>query len=209
MPLRNHFRPPVSKRASWEMLHGQWPAAIVQQLRTTLPPGFTAGPRVHLGTFYEIDVSAYEADDVPQPAPGDAGGGAVAAWTATEPSVAVEVEPEEEYEYAVHVYDAERDQTLVAAVELVSPANKDRPEKRNSFVARCAALLKGRGVGVRGGPGDGAALQPVHRADGVHRPGGGRPDERRPAGDLRRRLPVGAARGQDAARNVVPRHARR
>jgi Protein of unknown function (DUF4058) len=150
MPLRDHFRPPVSKRASWEMLHGQWPAAIVQRLRTTLPPGYTAGPRVHLGTFYEIDVSAYESDDSP-PSPGsnagNGGGVAVASWAATEPSVAVEVEPDEEYEYAVHVYDAEREQTLVAAIEIVSPANKDRPEKRNSFVAKCAALLRA-GVSV-------------------------------------------------------------
>ncbi len=129
MPLRDHFRPPVSKRASWEMLHGQWPAAIVTQLRATLPPGYTAGPRVHLGTFYEIDVSAYQSDDAPL-SPGSNA-----------------VEPDEEYEYAVHVYDAEHEQTLVAAIEIVSPANKDRPEKRNSFVAKCAALLRA-GVSV-------------------------------------------------------------
>lgn len=151
MPLRDHFRPPVSKRASWEAFHGGWPMVIVQQLRTTLPPGFTAGPRVHLGTFCEIDVSAYETDDAPrQPAwNADAGNGGLAAsaWMASEPSVAVEVEPEEDYEYAVHVYDAEREQTLVAAIEIVSPANKDRPEKRNNFVAKCAALLRA-GVSV-------------------------------------------------------------
>lgn len=150
MPLRNHFRPPVSKRASWEMLHAMWPAAIVQQLRATLPPGYTAGPRVHLGTFYEIDVSTYQSDEPAQSSGWSAdageGGVAVAAWTATEPSVAVEVEPDKEYEYAVHVYDAEREQTL-AAIEIVSPANKDRPEKRNSFVAKCAALLRA-GVSV-------------------------------------------------------------
>lgn len=29
----------------------------------------------------------------------------------------------------------------VAAVEIVSPANKDRPEHRRMFVAKCAALL--------------------------------------------------------------------
>lgn len=150
MPLRDHFRPPVSKRASWEALHGQWPAAIVTQLRATLPPGFTAGPRVHLGAFYEIDVSTYESDGPGAsnwtPANGN-GGVAVAPWVGTEPTVAIDVEPEEEYEYAVHVYDAEREQALVAAIEIVSPANKDRPEKRNSFVAKCAALLR-HGVSV-------------------------------------------------------------
>ena len=31
MPLRDHFRPPLDDIASWEELHGQWPAMIVQQ----------------------------------------------------------------------------------------------------------------------------------------------------------------------------------
>src|SRR5262249_6226159 len=31
---------------------------------------------------------------------------------------------------------------LVAAVEIVSPANKDRPEHRRAFVAKCIALLQ-------------------------------------------------------------------
>jgi hypothetical protein len=33
------------------------------------------------------------------------------------------------------------------AIELVSPANEDRPEKRNAFVGKCAALLRS-GVAV-------------------------------------------------------------
>src|ERR1019366_3812455 len=33
-------------------------------------------------------------------------------------------------------------QRLVAAIELVSPANKDRPEHRRAFAAKCAALLQ-------------------------------------------------------------------
>jgi hypothetical protein len=36
---------------------------------------------------------------------------------------------------------------LVAVVEIVSPANKDRPEKRRAFVGKCAALLR-KGVAV-------------------------------------------------------------
>src|SRR5271157_5354199 len=36
---------------------------------------------------------------------------------------------------------------LVAAIEIVSPANKDRPEHRNVFVAKCVALLQ-KGVAV-------------------------------------------------------------
>jgi hypothetical protein len=117
---------------------------IVQQLRKTLPQGFTAGPSVHLGTFYEIDVSTYEKDDAPVsgPKPANGNNGPAVQWNSVEPSVAVEVEPDEEYEYAVNIYDTEGERTLVAAIEIVSPANKDRPEKRNSFVAKCAALLR-------------------------------------------------------------------
>jgi hypothetical protein len=40
----------------------------------------------------------------------------------------------------------------VAAIEIVSPANKDRPEHRRKFVAKCAALLQ-QGVSVwKAGP---------------------------------------------------------
>jgi len=58
MPLRDHFRPPLDDVASWEELHGQWPASIVQYLRTRLPAGYVAGPRVHLGSLVEILVTA-------------------------------------------------------------------------------------------------------------------------------------------------------
>ncbi|MBV8229270.1 MAG: hypothetical protein JO329_04715, partial [Planctomycetaceae bacterium] len=45
-------------------------------------------------------------------------------------------------EYEVRVYDTKRGRRLVAAVAIVSPANKDRPEHRRAFVAKCAALLQ-------------------------------------------------------------------
>jgi len=45
-------------------------------------------------------------------------------------------------EYEVRIYDAKRGRHLVAAIEIVSPANKDRLEHRNAFVGKCAALLQ-------------------------------------------------------------------
>ena len=42
------------------------------------------------------------------------------------------------------MYDQSRGRQLVAAVEIVSPANKDRPANRQAFVAKCAALLQNR-----------------------------------------------------------------
>jgi hypothetical protein len=121
MPLRDHFRPPLDNVASWEELHGGWPAVIVQQLRKKLPDGYVAGPRVHSGSPVEIDAAAFEKDAPPTLPDFD--------------------------EYEVRIYDAKRGRHLVAAIEIVSPANKDRPECRNAFVAKCAALLQ-KGVAV-------------------------------------------------------------
>jgi len=149
MPLRDHFRPPLDNQLSWEELHGMWPAAIVQQLRKQLPSGYTAGPRVHSGSQVEIDLATFERDDATPffgTSVGD-GGVATAVWAPAQPSVAVETTLPDYDEYEVRVYDAKRGRTLVAAIEIVSPANKDRPEHRNAFVGKCAALLQ-KGVAV-------------------------------------------------------------
>jgi hypothetical protein len=150
MPLRDHFRPPLDKIASWEGFHGQWPAVIVQQLRKQLPPGYVAEPRVHSGSQVEIDVAAFENDRLLHSAIYEDRGGvatAVWVWVPAQPSVAVETTLPDYDEYEVRIFDAQRGRQLVAAIEIVSPANKDRPEHRNIYVAKCAALLQ-KGVAV-------------------------------------------------------------
>jgi uncharacterized protein DUF4058 len=149
MPLRDHFRPPLDKVLSWEELHGQWPAVIVQQLRKKLPPGYAVGPRVHSGSQIEIDVAVFDKGEPLLPAGAREGNGgvAVAAWAPPQPSLDVETTLPDYDEYEVRVYDATRDRTLVAAIEIVSPANKDRPEHRNVFLGKCAVLLQ-KGVAV-------------------------------------------------------------
>ena len=148
MPLRDHFRPPLDEIASWEEFHGGWPMVIVQQLRKQLPAGYVAGPRVHSGSQVQVDVATYERDDAPlSGSAGEAGGVATAVWAPSIPSLAVETTLPEYDEYEVRIYDAHRGRRLVAAIELVSPANKDRAEHRNVFVAKCAALLQ-KGVAV-------------------------------------------------------------
>jgi hypothetical protein len=44
--------------------------------------------------------------------------------------------------YEVRIYDSRRNRRLVAAIEIVSPSNKDRPETRGTFVSKVVALLK-------------------------------------------------------------------
>jgi Protein of unknown function (DUF4058) len=149
MPLRDHFRPPMDLITSWEGFHGQWPAVIVQHLRKQLPTGYVAEPRVHSGSQVEIDVAAFEKDTTPPLSRITEGNGGVstAVWAPEEPSVAVETTLPDYDEYAVLVFDARRGRHLVAAIEIVSPANKDRPEHRNVFAAKCAPLLQ-KGVAV-------------------------------------------------------------
>jgi len=45
------------------------------------------------------------------------------------------------------VRDERDDARLVAVIELVSPRNKDRPDARRAFAAKCAAYLQ-RGIGI-------------------------------------------------------------
>lgn len=149
MPLRDRFRPPLDDESSWEGFHGGWPMMIVLELGKKLPPRYVAAPRVHLGAFAEIDVSTYEKDwpmapDRPVGIGGsDEGGGtATAVWSPPEATLTVAVDLPAQDEYEVRVYDTHRGRRLVAAIEMVSPGNKDRPENRRAFVAKCAALLQ-------------------------------------------------------------------
>jgi hypothetical protein len=147
MPLRDHFRPPLDDIASWEEFHGQWPAMIVMALNRKLPPRYVAAPRVHLGTAMEIDVTAHEKDEPAAFAVATGGGGggvATATWAPPRPTLDVVADLPDQDEYEVRVYDTKRKRRLVAAVEIVSPGNKDRPENRRVFVTKCAALLQQR-----------------------------------------------------------------
>jgi len=147
MPLRDHFRPPLIDRRSWDGLHGQWPAMIVIGLNQKLPQRYVAEPQIHLGSSIEIDVATYDEEAAEPHSPGATGGGggvAMAIWAPPRPTLAVETELPSLDEYEVRVYDTRSGRRLVAAVELVSPANKDRPENRRAFVAKCASLIQNR-----------------------------------------------------------------
>jgi hypothetical protein len=139
MPLRDHFHSPVNDTHSWDELHGQWPGEMVRHLQSILPAGFRAAPRVHLGSAFEVDIGSYELDSRDSEG-ADAGGAATLAVLA--PTLTVEADLSEQDEYEVRIYDTERGRTLVAAIEIVSPANKDRAESRDMFVTKCVALLQ-------------------------------------------------------------------
>lgn len=122
---------------------------MVNALGRRLPERYIAEPQVHLGPSIEIDVATFEGDE-PDGLHGegraarDGGGVATAVWAAPSPTLTVATGPPDQDEYEVRVYDTRRGRRLVAAVEIVSPSNKDRPDHRRAFVTKCATLLRNR-----------------------------------------------------------------
>ena len=120
---------------------------IVMDLNNRLPPSYLAQPQIHLGANFEIDVAASsQGEIVPITAEDPAGGTATAVWAPPQPTLAVPADLPDVDEYEVRVIDNETGR-LVAAIEIVSPANKDRPETRRIFAAKCETLLH-QGVSV-------------------------------------------------------------
>ncbi len=144
MPLRDHFHLPLRGRCTWESFHSGWASEIVRQLNRTLPAGYVARPNVKLGVDVGADVGTLS--EAEHPAEEEAGGVATAVWAPPKPtlSVAVDFSHLDVFEVQVH---REGGLEMVAAIELVSPRNKDRRSARHSFVAKCIAYLQA-GVSV-------------------------------------------------------------
>src|SRR5262249_30807435 len=129
----------------WDGLYGGWPVIIVIGLNRNLPERYVAEPRIHPGSAIEIDVATYERDEADSPATAERGNGsrvATSVWAPPRPTLAVASDLPSMDEYEVRVYDTKFGRRLVAAIEIVSPANKDRPDHRRAFVAKCASLLQ-------------------------------------------------------------------
>ena len=140
MPLRDHFHSPSNRRPRWEGVHGTWPALLALRLNSILPPEYRCDVKVHLGTLVEIDIAAFQRDGEAEALPLDFAGGVGTAWAAESPTLLLETEELSPAEYEVRVYD--EGEQLVAAIELVSPSNKDRPQSRKAFVDKCHAMLQ-------------------------------------------------------------------
>ena len=145
MPLLDHFHPPISRTHPWRGFHGAWAAAMARLLNAgVLPPGYYAVPFLDRDGPIEIDVAALRefeaAGALSQP-------GQPYSWTPSAPELTVAVEWPGADDVRVEVLTDDGDPRLAAAIELVSPRNKDRPRAREAFAAKCAEHL-GRGCGV-------------------------------------------------------------
>lgn len=152
MPLRDHFRPPLTLRAGWAGFHHGWAFTIAQRLNgAVLTPEFRSEPEAHAGPNVSIDVATYEHNPGPSlfGENGNAGGVATApaTYTAPAPVLVGEAAFTDPDLFEVRVYRRFGGWQLVAAIELVSPANKDRDAHRRAFATKAASLLQ-QGVSV-------------------------------------------------------------
>lgn len=167
MPMLNHFAPPLSRHRNWTGFHSLWANVIAIHLNRTLPAGWVAEPHVQ----WRQEADAIVVEDVdPPPAFTTAGPAGEGGTAVVEPPVAVAIPPRRSLEFdtdhdvtEVRVLD-ERGKSLrlAAAVEIISPSNKDRPDERAAFVNKVGGYVAA-GLGV-------AVLDPVFSSPrGLHR----------------------------------------
>ena len=145
MGLRDHFRPPLHPAHHWESFHSNWATRIADALNERwLPREYLAEEQTHAGTNLEIDVATFEqrSGDLH---PLDAGALPPPSWQPGPPTATAALALPDSFE--VRVLTNVGGATLVGVIELVSPANKDRPEQRRAFATKCAGFLH-QGVSV-------------------------------------------------------------
>ncbi len=152
MPLRDHFHPPLSEWRHWESFHARWAAVIADFLEADLlPPGYFAEVQVHLGNRIEVDIASFAEESSQNPNTQEKPSNASQTTTVTAP---VWSPPEPVMVWPavfldrleILIFQSEVGPTLVAAIELVSPGNKDRSESRRAFAVKCANYLH-HGIG--------------------------------------------------------------
>ncbi len=147
MPLLDHFHAPLVDSYPWQSFHTIWAVAIAGRLNATLPRRYVATVQTHLGRRVEADVAEFELPLAPEDEPRNGTGGGVAVQTWAPPAVTSVLPAVFPDDIQVKVIDQMDSMRLVAVIELISPGNKDRPEARRAFGAKCAAYLQ-RGVGL-------------------------------------------------------------
>jgi hypothetical protein len=123
---------------TWESFNSSWASRIADALNDMLPVGFVAVESPRFGAGLEIDVGTFEEEDGQSPPSGN-GNVAVRMWAPPEPVRVVAANIPDQYELRIFENEGNR---LVAAIELVSPSNKDRPAERRAFVTKCVGYLK-------------------------------------------------------------------
>jgi hypothetical protein len=139
MTLLDHFRSPLSSRRHWHSFHNAWATYLAEDLNQRLPQGYFAESNVQFGI--EIDVAAFEEE------PFSVGNPASDNWQPSPPTQVVPFESALVEQVEVGIFSTEQSTKLIGAIEIVSPANKDRLSQREVFVTKCQSYLE-QGVGL-------------------------------------------------------------
>lgn len=144
MPLLDHFHPPLHGPRRWEGFHHAWATVIAQHLnQEILPPDYFAEPEISVGPELEVDVATLE---LLHPARVHTES-ATAVWSPPQPRITARVDLTRLDSYEIRIYQDLGGAELRAAIELISPANKDRAGSRRTFAAKCAGYLQ-HGIAV-------------------------------------------------------------
>lgn len=141
MPLLDHFRPPLSTRRHWHSFHNAWSTYLADDLNQSLPEGFFAEPNAQFGI--EIDVAAYSESISAKRSDQN---GEPLEWTPRSPTATLPFQPTTDV-VEVQIFSIQAGPILVGAIELISPANKDRPSHRDAFTSKCQTYLQ-QGIGL-------------------------------------------------------------
>ncbi len=138
MPIIDHFDPKIRVISRFHSFHNAWATHIAADLNTFLPENFIAEPNVQIGSRIEIDVQADEllAEDR---------SGSVRQYKIPPATASIPASFPDEME--VYIIDLGAGRQTVGAIEIVSPANKDRPQHRDTFLAKCLSLIS-QGISV-------------------------------------------------------------
>jgi hypothetical protein len=140
MPLLDHFNPPLNRTHPWRGFHSAWAAAMARLLNDgVLPAGYYAMPLADRDGPIEIDVATLREAGAPEP---EGGTGSPQVWAPPAPGFTVAVELPGTDAVEVQVFANDGDPRLAAAIELVSPRNKDRPQARQAFAVKCVGYLQ-------------------------------------------------------------------
>ena len=140
MPLLDHFRPPVTHEIQGNVFHSSWATRIADRLGELIPSEFRAHENLKLGGGVEIDVATVRT-------PPGANGIASPVVSHWQPPRAVATPALFPERFEVLVFRDYGGRHLVAAIELISPSNKDRPGTREAFATKVASYLH-EGVSV-------------------------------------------------------------
>ena len=145
MPLLDHFHAPARDVAPWSSVGSTWIVAMMRSLNRTLPAlGFRAFAHVYLGHMVEADIAEFELQPASEGWENASSGGLA---TVVAPAPQLTFSPQYPDVFEVQIRDTKKGMTLVAVIEVVSPANKDREETCLKLKMKCLGFLQ-IGVGV-------------------------------------------------------------